>query len=109
MISVYNIKPKFQQLLKPILELFYKAGITANMITWAAVILSIATGVLIWWHPFGISFIILPLMLLIRMALNALDGMMAKNYNMQSKSGELLNEFGDVFSDFIMFFPLFKR
>lgn len=108
MISVYNIKPKFQQLLKPILELFYKAGITANMITWAAVILSIATGVLIWWHPFGISFIILPLMLLIRMALNALDGMMAKNYNMQSKSGELLNEFGDVFSDFIMFFPLFK-
>jgi CDP-diacylglycerol--glycerol-3-phosphate 3-phosphatidyltransferase len=40
------------------------------------------------------------------MALNALDGMMARIYNMQSKKGEVLNELGDVISDFIMFFPI---
>lgn len=108
MISVYNIKPKFQQLLKPILEILYKGGITANMITWVAIILSCLSGLLVWMHPFGITFILLPIFLLVRMALNALDGMMARNYNMQSKIGELLNELGDVISDFIMFFPLFK-
>lgn len=108
MISIYNIKPKFQQLLKPILELLYKAGVTANMITWAAIMLSCVSGVLVWLHPFGITYVLLPSLLLIRMALNALDGMMARNYNMQSKSGEMLNELGDVFSDFVMFFPLLK-
>ncbi len=108
MISVYNIKPKFQQLLKPILEILYKRGITANIITLVAIILSCLSGLLVWMHPFGITFILLPIILLVRMALNALDGMMARNYNMQSKLGELLNELGDVISDFIMFFPLFK-
>ncbi len=106
MISAYNIKPKFQQLLKPILELLFKCRVTANMITWAAIILSCLSGVIIWNHPFGISFILLPILLLIRMALNALDGMMARNYNMQSKLGEILNELGDVFSDLFIYFPL---
>ena len=46
--------------------------------------------------------------LLVRMALNALDGMMAKMYNMTSTSGEILNELGDVISDAVMFFPLIK-
>ena len=52
--------------------------------------------------------LILPIALLIRMALNALDGMMARTYQMQSKKGEILNELGDVISDFLMFFPLLK-
>lgn len=108
MISLYNIKPKFQQLLKPLLELLFKLGVSANMITWCAILLSAFTGALIWVHPYGIMFILLPISLLIRMALNALDGMMARNYNMQSKKGEVLNELGDVVSDFLMFFPLFK-
>jgi CDP-diacylglycerol--glycerol-3-phosphate 3-phosphatidyltransferase len=52
--------------------------------------------------------LILPLALLIRMALNALDGMMASTYHMQSKKGEVLNELGDVVSDFLLYFPLLK-
>jgi CDP-diacylglycerol--glycerol-3-phosphate 3-phosphatidyltransferase len=108
MISIYSIKPKFQQLLKPVLELLYKMGMTANAITWIAILLSIGTGALLWIHPYGLSFIILPAALLVRMALNALDGMMARTYNMQSKKGEVLNELGDVVSDFIMFFPLIR-
>lgn len=108
MISLYQIKPKFQQLLKPILVALHKAGIKANMITWAAILLSLVTGIFIWFHPFGISLLILPLSLLLRMALNALDGMMARTYNMQSKMGEVLNELGDVVSDLCMFIPLMK-
>jgi len=108
MISVYNIKPKFQQLLKPLLVFMHKMGISANAITWMSVILSVATGVLIWLHPYGAAFILLPASLFVRMALNALDGMMARTYNMQSKAGEVLNEIGDVVSDVLMFFPLLK-
>ena len=42
------------------------------------------------------------------MALNALDGMMARSYNQQSKKGEALNELGDLISDFFIFLPLIK-
>jgi CDP-diacylglycerol--glycerol-3-phosphate 3-phosphatidyltransferase len=42
------------------------------------------------------------------MGLNALDGMMAVTFHQQSKKGEMLNEMGDVVSDFLIFFPLLK-
>lgn len=108
MISVYNIKPRFQQLLRPILRSLHHWGITANMITWSAIVLSFGAGAFFWWNPNGISLVISPLALLVRMALNALDGMMAREYNMQSKQGEILNELGDVVADIALFFPLLK-
>ena len=100
MISTYSIKP--------LLEKLHKWGITANSITWCAILVSSATGIAIWLHPFGLMLVVLPISLLIRMALNALDGMMARTYQMQSKKGEILNELGDVISDFLIFFPLLK-
>ena len=106
MISVYNIKPKFQQILRPVLAKMHAAGITANAITWSAMMLSFAMGILFYLKPDGIMLVVLPIALLVRMALNALDGMMARAYNMQSKTGELLNELGDVVSDIAMFLPL---
>jgi len=106
MISMYNIKPKFQQLLRPVLGKMYSIGVTANGITWAAVILSFINGILFFWKPNGFMLVVLPVSLLFRMALNALDGMMAREYNMQSKKGELLNELGDVLADTAMFLPL---
>lgn len=108
MISVYNIKPKFQQVLKPVLVALHKAGVTANAITWSSILLSTLVGVFAWKHPYGSALIVLPFALLLRMALNALDGMMARSYNMQSKTGEVLNELGDVVSDLLIFFPLLK-
>ena len=54
MISAYKIKPAFQQLLKPLLNWFHKAGISANDITWTALLLSAVTGVLFWFFPTGI-------------------------------------------------------
>ncbi len=108
MISLYKIKPKFQQLVKPLLNMFYKAGFTANGITWMAILLSITIGFLLWLFPNGHMLWIFPIALLVRMTLNALDGMMAKTYNMTSASGEMLNELGDVVSDAVMFFPLIK-
>ena len=93
MISVYKLKPKFQQLLKPILAFFYKRNVTANQITIASIVLSLLIGLLFWSADYcSWFFLALPIGLLIRMALNALDGMMARTYNQTSKKGELLNE-----------------
>ncbi|WP_241330310.1 CDP-alcohol phosphatidyltransferase family protein [Chryseobacterium arthrosphaerae] len=109
MISVYKLKPKFQQLLTPVLLFLHKNKITANQITVGSILLSVVIGVLFW--NAGISkwlFLSLPIGLLLRMALNALDGMMARKFNQTSKLGEVLNEVGDIISDVIIFFPLLK-
>lgn len=109
MISIYQIKPKFQQLLKPVLVLLNKYSITANQITISAVFLSLLIGLSFWFSSdFQLLYLIIPIGLLIRMALNALDGMMARTYNQQSKLGEVLNEVGDVISDLFIYFPLLK-
>lgn len=109
MISVYKLKPKFQQLLTPILLFLNKKKITANQITISSILLSVIIGVLFWNADVSDWFFLsLPIGLLIRMALNALDGMMARKFNQTSKLGEVLNEVGDIISDVIIFFPLLK-
>ncbi|MDR3340568.1 MAG: CDP-alcohol phosphatidyltransferase family protein [Candidatus Symbiothrix sp.] len=109
MISIYNIKPKFQQFLLPVLQVLHKRGVTANQITIASLILSLLIGVLFWLAAdYPVLFLALPIGLFIRMALNALDGMMARTYSQQSKGGEVLNELGDVVSDLFIYFPLLR-
>ena len=107
MISMYKIKPKFQQLLRPLLDWLYKRGVTANQLTVAAIVLSLGLGVSLWFaDDWRLGYLIVPIGLLLRMALNSLDGMMARIHNMQSKLGEVLNEIGDVVSDMFIYIPL---
>ncbi|MBP1167191.1 MAG: CDP-alcohol phosphatidyltransferase family protein [Chryseobacterium culicis] len=109
MISVYKLKPKFQQLLTPVLLFFHRNKITANQITISSILLSVVIGILFWNADISKWFFLsLPVGLLLRMALNALDGMMARKFNQTSKLGEVLNEVGDIVSDVIIFFPLLK-
>jgi len=107
MISMYKIKPKFQQLLRPLLDWLYKRGVTANQLTVAAIVLSLGLGFSLWFADgWNLGYLIVPIGLLLRMALNALDGMMARIHNMQSSLGEVLNEVGDVVSDMFIYIPL---
>ena len=104
--TIYDLKPKFQQLLQPIVIKFYKMGFTPNHITLLALILSFIVGFFIFFTN-GASWIlfILPLFLFIRMALNAIDGILAKKYKMQSDVGAILNEMGDILSDIALYLP----
>ncbi len=109
MISVYKLKPKFQQLLMPILNFLHHRKITANQITIGSIVFSLIIALFFWYADrFPIFFLVLPIGLLLRMALNALDGMMARLFNQTSKTGEVLNEVGDIVSDVVLFFPLLK-
>lgn len=106
MFSVYKLKPIFQKLLQPILDALYKVGVTANQLTISAIILSCLMGLcFLRFHTLYLGILIIPFGLLLRMALNALDGMMARQYDMQSQLGEILNEIGDVVSDIAIIFP----
>ena len=106
MISVYKLKPKFQKLLQPLLLLLKRMGVSPNHITVFTIVFSIIIGYILF---LGIQdrfwFLIVAVGLLLRMMLNALDGMMAKQFNLQSKLGEVLNEIGDVISDIAIYFP----
>ena len=50
-------------------------------------------------------FLLLPLWLFLRMALNAIDGMLAREFGQQSALGAYLNELSDVVSDAALYLP----
>lgn len=105
--SIYQLKPAFQNLLRPITRSLADAGVTANQVTLAALLLSILTGALVFnFNTAHWPLLLVPLTLFVRMALNAIDGMLARDYDMRSRLGALLNELGDVLSDAALYLPL---
>jgi len=109
MISVYNIKPRFQQLIKPVMEFLHRKKFTPNHVTLLALFGSILTGGYVYFNEGWSYLVVVPVFLFIRMALNAIDGMMARAYNQQSPLGEVLNELGDVLADLAIFYPLLLK
>jgi CDP-diacylglycerol--glycerol-3-phosphate 3-phosphatidyltransferase len=104
--SIYDLKPRFQSLLRPATRRLAAIGITANQITIAAVILSLASGALIAaYRTTPAVLLVIPVVLLVRMALNAIDGMLAREHGMKSRLGAVLNELGDVISDAGLYLP----
>jgi CDP-diacylglycerol--glycerol-3-phosphate 3-phosphatidyltransferase len=104
--TIYDLKPAFQNLLRPVCNALAKAGVTANQVTVAAMFLSIVTGAaIVVLHDDHRVLLLLPVVLLLRMALNAIDGMLAREHDMQSALGGLLNEMGDVISDIALYVP----
>jgi CDP-diacylglycerol--glycerol-3-phosphate 3-phosphatidyltransferase len=105
--SIYDIKPAFQNLLRPVVRGLAATGVTANQVTVAAVILSGLSGAAIAWRPEATwPLVCMPVVLLLRMALNAIDGMLAREHDMKTHLGAVLNELGDVTSDAMMYMPL---
>lgn len=106
MVTVYELKPRFQALLRPLVGRLARAGVTANQVTAAAAIGSVAVGTLVAWQAERRAlFLLISLWLLVRMALNAVDGMLAREFGEQSRLGAYLNELGDIVSDAAVYAP----
>lgn len=104
--SIYALKSRFQELLRPQVNRLAARGATANQVTMAAVLLSGFGGLAITAAPESIfPYLLLPVILLVRMALNAADGMLAREHQQQSRLGAMLNEMGDVVSDTLLYLP----
>ena len=104
--SVYDLKPRFQALLRPLISRLAAAGWTANTVTVAALVGSFGVGALLLAWRSRWALLAIPVWLLLRMALNAIDGMMARELGMASRLGAVLNEGGDVLSDLALYLPL---
>lgn len=105
--SVYDLKPRFQAMLRPLVRYLAKRGVTANQITLSAAGLSLlAGGMLLVFADELIILLAVPVVLFVRMALNAIDGMLAREHDMKTPLGAILNELGDVVSDMALYLPL---
>jgi phosphatidylglycerophosphate synthase len=105
--SVYDFKPRFQNFLRPLMRGLARAGLTPNTVTLAAIAGSIITGATVSFAKTKPALLLLlPAWLFARMALNAIDGMMARELSMASELGAVLNELGDALSDLGLYLPL---
>jgi hypothetical protein len=78
MSTIFDLKPRFQHLLRPLTRALHRLGVTANSITLTATGASILYGGWMLMEPTRpTAFLLLPLFMLVRMALNVIDGMIA--------------------------------
>ncbi len=106
-LSVYQFKPAFIGLLRPLAAILAKAGMTANQVTAAACLLSLLYAAILLHCPDSpLLWGLMPVWLFVRMALNAIDGILAREFDQKSRLGAILNEMGDVVADAALFAPL---
>src|SRR5215510_4967842 len=105
--TLYALKPQFQDLLKPLVRGLSDTRITANQVTLAAAVGSAIIAMIIiaaaekrW------IFLLLPVWFILRMGLNAIDGMLARDHRQESRLGAYLNEICDVVSDAVLVAPI---
>lgn len=106
MLSIYQLKPRFQNLLRPLVQCLYANGTTANQVTVLAAVVSLLVGALVaLFANHAWLFALIPLWMILRMALNAIDGMLAREFGQQSRLGAYLNELCDVVADSALILP----
>lgn len=108
MASIYALKGRFQDLLRPSVGWLYARGVSANQVTIAAAVISLLVAALVFAFAAALPLLwaLLPLWLFLRMALNAIDGMLAREFGQQSRLGACLNEVGDVVADAALYLSL---
>ena len=102
--GIYSIKPAFQRSLGGVERLLVRRRVHPDYLTLGALALSAGGGLALW----ASNRVHLLLLLLIpvalgRTALNALDGLVARDSGLARPWGEVLNEFSDRLSDVCLF------
>lgn len=106
--SLYAWKGQFQNLLRPVLHRLARWGLTANQVTLLTLLACFLCGYFVWAQEDLRYFWLLPPAYFLRMAANALDGMLAKEYGQSSRLGAVLNEVSDLLGDAFMYWPFVK-
>ncbi|MGO8952378.1 MAG: CDP-alcohol phosphatidyltransferase family protein [Rhodomicrobium sp.] len=105
MFGIYDLKPRFQAVLRPVVHKCAKAGITANSVSVTATAASVLLGGWLLAGPKPRHFLLLPLWMFLRMALNVIDGMLAREHSRPTVLGAYLNELSDPISDAALYLP----
>jgi len=104
-VTLYDLKPAFQAILRPLVARLAKSGVTANQVTVFTALASLALGGALYLRPGPALFLVVAPWMLARMAFNAMDGMLAREFGQESALGAYLNELTDVLSDTALCLP----
>ena len=103
-VGIYAIKPKFQQVLKPIENVLVDWRIHPTIINLFGLFVSLITAFAIYLSPdYPWLLLFVPFATSTRTACNALDGLVSRRLKVDDSFGEVLNEFIDRVSDSIIF------
>lgn len=104
--SIYQLKPRFQAILRPAVRRLHAFGVTANQVTLLACAISVALGLWLFFAVHSVAaFAWIAVWMLLRMGFNAVDGMLAREHGQQTHLGAFLNELTDVVSDAALYLP----
>lgn len=79
--SIYQLKPRFQDLLRPLVQRLFKLKVTANQVTLLALVISLLVAATVASLAEALwVFLLIPVWMTLRMALNAIDGMLAREF-----------------------------
>jgi len=107
MYFVNIIRDKGEPLLKPLAAQLNKKNITPNQITLATLVGSLVTGLFLFLTQYSFKWLyILPIWVIVRIALNVIDGVMARDFDQVTYEGAVLNETEYVLSDLFLYLPL---
>ena len=109
MSGLYSIKPWFVRRLRPREDALVERGTSPDSLTIAAVVVSATAGAAIAAGAIAsrpVLWLLVPPLGLVRLALNALDGAVARRSGSVRPFGEVMNEIGDRLSDVALVAPL---
>jgi phosphatidylglycerophosphate synthase len=94
--GLYRLKPGSQAIVAPIARWLVRHRVSPDLVTWAAVPVALAGGACLALASAAPGLLlIVPLAAALRLALNLLDGMVARQSGATHPLGELWNELGD--------------
>lgn len=100
--AIYALKPAFRRVLRPVHRAMER--LHPDAISGLAVLCAAAAAVSLWQAPdHAWLYLLAPVLFFLRIAFNALDGMVAQSRGLASPRGEMVNEFSDRINDTLIF------
>src|SRR5690349_634284 len=105
--DLYASKAAINARLLPVVDRLAAAGITPDQVTLAAIPVALAGGAALLLSPQAPwLLLVVPLLIVLRLVLNLLDGNLARRTGRMHPRGELFNEVGDRIADVAFLAPV---
>lgn len=105
--GIYSLKPQFRRSMRSVERWLIRLGVSADAITGLGLLFSVFAGLAIWLgRDANAWLLVVPVAVFLRIAANALDGMVAVTTDTTHPRGEVFNETADRLADIAIFFPI---
>ena len=105
--DLYRSKSAIARGLEPLIERLARQGVSPDAVTLAAIPVGIAAGALLLLSPAApVALLGVPVLAALRLALNLIDGALARHTGRIHARGELYNELGDRIADVAFLAPV---